>query len=109
MTKEIDMRRGELIGNLILLLPAFLLVVVSTSASLVMQAPRVYYYVSLGLLLSGFLLLLKAKMPHFRNRQYVTFGTKGMSTENKVFYLFGAVLVCFGTFISFGLLFGVLR
>jgi hypothetical protein len=102
------MRRGELIGNLILFSPMFLFMIVSISASFVMQAPKEYYYLSLGLLLIGFMLLLKAKMPHFKNKRYITFGTKGMTTTNSLFYYLGAIFSGIGTILALGLLFWVL-
>lgn len=55
------MRQGKIISNLILFCPLFLFTVVSLSESLVMQALKEFYYLSLGLLLIGFISLLKAK------------------------------------------------
>ena len=86
----------------------FLFMIVSISASFVVQAPKEYYYLSLGLLLIGFMLLLKAKMPHFKNKRYITFGTKGMTTTNSLFYYLGAIFSGIGTILALGLLFWVL-
>ena len=102
------MRRGELIGNLILFSPLVLFTIVSISASLVVQAPKVYYFLALGFLLFGFLALLKAKLPHLRNKQYVTFGTEGMTLTNCIFYYCGGISAGIGTLLSLGLLFWTL-
>ncbi|MGD9009674.1 MAG: hypothetical protein PVG41_17240 [Desulfobacteraceae bacterium] len=101
------MRRGELIGNLILFSPIILFTIVSIASSLVIQAPIAYYFLSLGLLMIGFVSLLKAKLPNFKNKQYITFGTKGITTTNSFFYYIGATSTGIGTILSFGLLFWV--
>jgi hypothetical protein len=74
----------------------------------VVQAPKVYYFFALGLLMIGFLALFKAKWPHFRNREYITFGTKGMTLSNSIFYYFGVISAGIGALLSFGLLFWTL-
>lgn len=102
------MRKGEVFGNLLLFSPLILFTIVSISSSIVVQAPKVYYFLSLGLLLIGFLLLLKAKLPNIRNKQYITFGTKGMSVSNSLFYYIGATSAGIGAILSFGLLFWIL-
>lgn len=102
------MRRGELIGNLIVFSPLVLFTIVSITASLVVQSLKIYYYLALGLLLIGFLALFKAKLPHFRNKQYVTFGTKGTTLSNCIIYYLGAISAGIGTLLSFALLFWTL-
>jgi uncharacterized membrane protein len=99
------LRRGELIGNLILFSPLILFTIVSISASIVVQAPKVFYFLALGLLLIGFLALFKAKWSHFRNGEYITFGTKGMTLSNSIFYYFGAISAGIGALLSFSFLF----
>ncbi len=108
LLRRLRLRRGELIGNLILFSPLILFTIVSISVSIVVQAPKVFYFFALGLLLIGFLALFKAKWPHFRKGEYITFGTKGMTLSNSIFYYFGAISAGIGALLSFGLLFWTL-
>jgi hypothetical protein len=101
-------RRGELIGNLILFSSLVLFTTVSIFVSLVIQAPKLYYYLALGLLLIGFFALFKAMLPHFRKKEYLTFGTKRMTLSNSIFYYFGAISAGIGAFLSIGLLYWTL-
>lgn len=98
------MRGGELIGILILFSPLILFTIVSIFANLVVQAPKAYYYLALGLLLIGFFALFKAKLPHFRKKEYLAFGTKEITLSNSIFYYFGAISAGIGAFLSIGLL-----
>jgi hypothetical protein len=101
-------RRGEVIGNLILFSPLVLFTIVSIFAILVIQALKAYYYLALGLLLIGFFALFKAKLPHFRKKEYLTFGTKGMTLSNSIFYYLGAISTGIGAILSNGLLYWAL-
>ena len=98
------MRRGERIANLVFLWPVLLFTTVSLSASLVAHAPKGYYFLSMGLLLAGFALLLTAKLPHFRSKRHITFGTKGMTAANRFFYYSGGIFTAIGALVTLGLL-----
>lgn len=102
------MRRGELFANLILFSPLILILIISISTGIVIQAPKGYFFLSIALLLIGFLCLLKSKIPNFKNKKYITFGTNGMTTTNSIFYYFGGIAAGVGAILSFGLLFWVL-
>jgi hypothetical protein len=102
------MRRREVIGNLIIFSPLLLFIIASLSASFVWQSPKGYFYLSMVLLMSGFILILKAKIPHFKDGRFITFGTKGMTKSNIKFYLSGVFLAGIGTIMTLGLLFIVL-
>lgn len=97
------MRKGELIGNLILFSPLIIFSIASLSASLVIQSPKVYYYLSLILLLLGLIVLLKAKLPHFKKKRFITFGTKGMTRSNCIIYYIGGIFAGIGTILFLGL------
>ena len=99
------MRRKELIGNLILFSPMILFVIASVSSSFVWQAPKGYYFLSIVMLMLGFTLIFKAKLAHFKNKRYITFGTKGMTKSDTKFYLAGIFFAGIGTFLTLGLLF----
>lgn len=91
------MRRGELIFNLAVLMgPLVLGTCFVLGTYLSFNIPRATVWISSGLILVGFLSFFKAKMSVISKGQLLSFGTKNMTTPNKIAYFCGYVLMSLG-------------
>lgn len=95
------MRRGELIGNLALQFGLPLVAIaLACTISLLTTAPGNYIFIMLLLSAVGFFMLLKAKLSLIRQGRLFSFGPKGMSRTNRIFYVLGYVVMGVGLLLS---------
>jgi hypothetical protein len=68
--------------------------------SMLISVPRVWYWVSLLLILLGFALFAKAKFSMIKKGKLLTFGTMEMAKADRAFYIAGYVLMSLGLLLS---------
>ena len=78
------MRRKELVGNILVQFGMpFLCAGIFVPMSMLMSVPRVWYWLNLLLIFSGFSLFAKAKFSMIRKGKLLTFGTMGMAKADR--------------------------
>ena len=101
------MRKSEFIANLMLMfgLPFLVVpVIIYASFSIVGLFPQICYWATLLFFLLGFGVFLKAKLSLIKQGNLFTFGIKGMSKINQVFYTVGYILMLSGFIFMIGIL-----
>jgi hypothetical protein len=100
-----DMRRGELIANLLIAGgPILLMGIMFWSffvVSIVASAPTVLYYISIVLFAMGFLMFLRAKWSMIVKGKFISFGSSQMTKFNRYLYLWGYTIMAVGAVICF--------
>jgi hypothetical protein len=82
------------------ILLAFLSPFILWFLQIIISYPNIYVAVIISLLLIGFLLFFKAKYPSIKQGKIFGFGTKGMSSRERVFYISGYILMLLAAVLS---------
>jgi len=96
------MRRNELVANLFFAGGGFSLValLVAFLTTWVALAPGPYIVLMFFLWIVGFLLFLKAKISMIKQGKLLSFGFAEMSRSDRIFYVFGYIIMGIGMLLS---------